>query len=136
MFILPKLYNIGLGAENKMKRENYHKGKYGENIAKEYLIKKGFVFIEANFENKIGEIDLIMSDEDWLVFIEVKYKSNDQMGIPEEMISKNKIWQIKKVANSYLTEKKRVAKIFRKYRVDAVCILDSEIRHYKNIDCE
>ena len=115
----------------KTKEENYHKGRYGENIAKEFLIKRGFVFIEANFENKIGEIDLIMSDEDWLVFVEVKYKSDDRLGIPEEMISPNKIWQVKRVAESYLVEKR--IKHFEKFRLDAVCILDQEIRHYENI---
>jgi len=115
----------------KTKEENYHKGRYGENIAKEYLIKKGYVFIEANFENKIGEIDLIMSDEDWLVFVEVKYKSDDRLGIPEEMISPNKIWQVKRVAESYLIERK--VKYFEKFRLDAVCILGKEIRHYENI---
>jgi len=115
----------------KTKEENYHKGRYGENIAKEYLIKKGYVFIEANFENKIGEIDLIMSDGDWLVFVEVKYKSDDRLGIPEEMISPNKIWQVKRVAESYLVERR--IKYFEKFRLDAVCILDKEIRHYENI---
>jgi len=115
----------------KTKEENYHKGKYGENMAKEYLIKKGFVFIEANFENKIGEIDLIMSDKDWLVFIEVKYKSDDRFGLPEEMISQNKIWQVKRVAESYVVERK--IKYFEKFRLDAVCILGNEIKHYENI---
>ena len=115
----------------KTKEENYHKGKYGENMAKEYLIKKGFVFIEANFENKIGEIDLIMSDKDWLVFIEVKYKSDDRFGLPEEMISQNKIWQVKRVAESYVVERK--IKYFVKFRLDAVCILGNEIKHYENI---
>jgi len=118
---------------DKIKTENYHKGKYGENIAKEYLIKKGFVFIEANYKNKIGEIDLIMSDQDWLVFVEVKYKSDDRLGIPEEMIDKRKIWQVKRTAESYLYENKKMAKTFEKYRIDAVCILGEEIRYYKNL---
>jgi putative endonuclease len=117
----------------KVKKENYHKGRYGENIAKEYLLKKGYVFIESNFENKIGEIDLIMSDEDWLVFIEVKYKSDDRLGIPEEMIDKRKIWQVKRTAESYLIERKREIKNFKKYRIDAVCILGDKIRHYENV---
>lgn len=116
------------------KQFNYKKGRYGENMAKEYLIKKDYVFIEANFENKIGEIDLIMSDKDWLVFVEVKYKSDDRLGIPEEMISQNKIWQVKRVAESYLVEKKREIKFFEKYRIDAVCILGDDVRHYENIN--
>lgn len=117
-----------------IKKENYHKGRYGENMAKEYLLKKGFVFVEANFENKLGEIDLIMSDKKWLVFIEVKYKSDDRLGLPEEMINRNKICQVKRVAESYLMEKKKEIEFFEKYRIDAVCILGNEIRHYENVE--
>lgn len=117
-----------------MKQENYHKGKYGEELAKNFLIKKGYVFIEANFENKIGEIDLIMSDKEWLVFVEVKYKKDELMGLPEEMIDKRKIWQVKRVAESYLVERSMDTKIFFKYRIDAVCILGDLIKHYENVD--
>jgi len=116
------------------KQFNYKKGKYGENMAKEYLIKKGYIFIEANFENKIGEIDLIMSDEDWLVFVEVKYKSDDRLGIPEEMIDRRKILQVKRVAEFYLMKNPEFRRNFEKYRVDAVCILGEEIRHYENVE--
>jgi putative endonuclease len=115
------------------KQFNYKKGREGEDLAKKYLINKGYGFIEANFENKIGEIDLIMRDKDWLVFVEVKYKRDDRMGIPEEMISSRKIWQVKRVAESYLVEKKREIGYFEKYRIDAICILGGDIRHYENI---
>ena len=118
----------------KIKEKNFKKGRNGENIAKEYLLKKGYVLIEANFENKIGEIDLIMSDHDWLVFVEVKYKSDDRLGIPQDMISKNKIWRVKKVAESFLVQEKNRVKFFEKYRIDAVCILGEIINHYENIE--
>jgi len=65
-----------------MKQQNYSKGRAGEEIAKKYLEEKGFVWIDSNYENKIGEIDLIMIDKDWLVFVEVKYKKTDRLGIP------------------------------------------------------
>lgn len=119
---------------NKIKKENYHKGREGENTARDFLLKKGFEFIESNFKNKIGEIDLIMSNDDWLVFVEVKYKSDDRLGIPEEMIDKRKIWQIKRVAEIFLMERKRELKGFEKYRIDAVCILGEEIKHYENLE--
>ncbi len=118
----------------KVKEENYAKGRLGEDLAKVYLKNKGYEFIEANFENKIGEIDLIMSDGDWLVFVEVKFKSDDKLGLPEEMISRQKIWQIKRVAESYLVENKHQLKGYEKFRIDAVCILGEVISHYKNID--
>jgi len=114
----------------KVKTFNYQKGQKGEEEAKQFLENKGFVWIESNYENKIGEIDLIMRDKDWLVFVEVKYKSNDILGLPEEMITKNKLFQVKKVAESYIymTKPKEV-----KYRIDAVCILGENIRHYENL---
>lgn len=118
----------------KIKEENYHKGKYGEEAARIFLEKKGFVWRESNFKNKIGEIDLVMADGNWLVFVEVKYKSDDRLGMPEEMIDKRKIWQVKQVAESYLIEKRKETRFFEKYRIDAVCILGNEIRHYENIE--
>jgi len=116
-----------------VKRFNYKKGRQGEEAAKEFLIDKGFNFIEANFEVDIGEIDLIMSDKDWLVFVEVKYKSDNRFGIPEEMIDKRKLAQIKRVAEIYLMKNLEMKKVFTKYRIDAVCILGSEIRYYPNL---
>ena len=84
------------------KKENYNKGKNGEEMAREFLVKKGFGLVEINYKNKIGEIDLIMIDKDWLVFVEVKLKVGDKFGTPEEMINKKKMSQIKRVAESYL----------------------------------
>lgn len=118
------------------KKQNYKKGRDGEDTAKQYLINKGFLFIESNFEVDIGEIDLIMSDYDWLVFVEVKYKSDDLMGMPEEMINKRKIAQVKRVAAAYLVLNPQMRKSFEKYRIDGVCILGSNIRYYRNLGNE
>lgn len=123
----------------KNKTQNYNKGKNGEETALDFLLKKEFKLIEMNYENKIGEIDLIMVDKDWLVFVEVKLKIGDKFGIPEEMINKRKIYQIKKVAESYLVLKNNLIKNFKKYRIDGVCIVLNEnkeierISHYENI---
>jgi putative endonuclease len=115
------------------KVQNYNKGKVGEEMAKEYLIGKGLVFIESNFEVDIGEIDLIMSDKEWLVFVEVKYKANDRMGLPEEMINRRKISQVKRVAEIYLMKNPELGKRFCKYRIDGVCILGEQLNYYCNL---
>lgn len=121
------------------KKENYIKGKNGEEKALEFLLKKGFELVEMNYENKIGEIDLIMTDKDWLVFVEVKLKVGDRFGTPEEMINKRKLAQIRRVAEAYLVLENKVARKYKKYRIDAVCmVLDEEknierINHYENV---
>jgi putative endonuclease len=117
----------------KIKVQNYRKGKAGEDRAREFLIEKGFKLIESNFGIDIGEIDLIMSDKDWLVFIEVKYKSDDYMGKPEEMIDRRKLFQVRKVAEIFLMNNPAIKKRFEKFRIDAVCILGSSIKHYENL---
>ncbi len=117
-----------------MKTQNYKKGKEGEEEALKYLENKNYVLVEKNFQNDLGEIDLIMTDNEWLVFVEVKYKHDDILGLPEEMIGKNKLAQVRRVAESYLVQRKEVVKNFEKYRIDGVCILAQEIRHYVNLE--
>lgn len=117
----------------KAKQQNYNKGRFGEEIAKSYLLEKGYEWVESNFENKLGEIDIIMTDNDRLVFVEVKYKTDDLMGLPEEMISKGKLSRIKKIAESYLVMNSKIKWQYKKYRIDAVCILGEKITHYQNL---
>lgn len=102
-------------------------------MARKYLIEQGMVLVESNYEIKSGEIDLIMADDDWLVFVEVKYKHNADFGRPEEMINGRKICQIKRVAQYFLMENVDIRQKFKKYRLDAVCILGKTIKHYQNI---
>jgi len=124
--------------DNLNKTKNYKKGREGEEIAREYLIKKGFRLIESNYSNKLGEIDLIMVDKDILIFVEVKMKIGDRFGTPEEMINKYKLSRIKRVAEGFLILEK-IAKNYQKYRIDAVCIVLDEykkverINHYENV---
>ena len=105
---------------NKVK--NYKKGKEGEEIAKKFLEQKGFRLIESNYNNKLGEIDLIMSNKEVLVFVEVKLKVGDKFGSPEEMISKYKLNRIRRIAESFLMLNPEIKRNFLKYRLDAVCI--------------
>jgi len=121
------------------KIQNFKKGREGEEIAREFLIKKGFSLIESNYSNKLGEIDLIMSDKDWLVFVEVKLKIGDRFGTPEEMINKNKLSRIKRIAEGFLVLEPQIANKFKKYRIDAICIVLNEnkklqrINYYDNV---
>lgn len=125
--------------EYKNKVQNYNKGKEGEEIAREYLLKKGFNLIESNYSNSLGEVDLIMSDKEWLVFVEVKLKISDKFGTPEEMIGKGKISQVRRVAELYLLTESPITKKYKKFRIDAVCIVENinktinRIDHYENI---
>ena len=64
-------------------------GIIGENIATEFLLKKGFQIIERNFLKPFGEIDIIAKDNNYLVFIEVKTRKNSNYGFPREFVNNN-----------------------------------------------
>lgn len=122
-----------------MKHQNYETGKAGEEIAGEFLEKKDYKILDKNFRTRFGEIDLIASDKDSLVFVEVKTKIGEDFGTPEEMINPHKIEKVQRMAELYITKNPRVSEKYARLRVDAVClVLDhsknvSRIDHYENI---
>lgn len=122
-----------------MKQFNYQKGKTGEELAKDYLSKKGFKIIASNFYIRFGEIDLIMVDRGVLVFIEVKVKVGVNFGLPEEMITNKKLAQMKNMANIFVQKNQALAQKHPCWRLDAVCLVLNKnqeiekINHYENL---
>jgi len=123
-----------------MKKENYNKGKIGETIAREYLEAKGFNIIDQNYSNDLGEIDLIAIEGNFIVFVEVKMKIGDKFGTPEDMITKGKIWQIRRVAEIWLLQNEKIKRKFPQQRIDAVCMIFDEdikmisLKYYDNVE--
>lgn len=105
-------------------------GSVYEKKAVEHLIRNGYKVIHQNFRSRIGEIDIIAKDEDYLVFIEVKYRKNANIGFPSESINKNKILRISKTAQYYM-QKNRLSEDI-KCRFDLVIILGDKIDIIKN----
>jgi putative endonuclease len=83
----------------KNKRES---GSRGEELAVEYLQKKGYRIIERNFYFEHGEIDIIAKDNGSLVFIEVKTRWSKRFGDPEESVTMWKRNLLRKTAEGYL----------------------------------
>ena len=67
-----------------MKKHNLETGKIGEEIAKDYLEKKGYKIIEQNYKTKYGETDIIANCGKELVFVEVRTKIGENFGTPED----------------------------------------------------
>ncbi len=80
-------------------------GNFGEDLAEEYLKKKGFKILQRNYRYSRGEIDIIAKDNDILVFVEVKTRVNLEFGPPELAITKKQQQQIRKTAEAYLIDK-------------------------------
>jgi putative endonuclease len=78
------------------------KGKQGEAMAQRYLESLGYEILEENYRHGRGEIDLIALKTPVLVFIEVKYRSNEAFGDPEDFVSDQQEKQIMAAAEEYI----------------------------------
>lgn len=101
-----------------------------EDRAAQYLEQKGYQILERNYRCRQGEIDLVAMDGSYLVFVEVKYRSNRGKGHPAEAVNVRKQQRITRAA-VYYCYKHRIPED-HPCRFDVVSILDSETEHIKN----
>jgi putative endonuclease len=86
------------GKENKRKF-----GKLGEEIAAKYLAKNGFRVLDMNYRvGRIGELDIIAAEKEYICFIEVKTRTSSFFGAPCESVNRIKQENIRKLAWAYL----------------------------------
>ena len=108
----------------------------GELIAIKYLQKHWYKIKDTNFKFwRFWEVDIIC-ESNWLTcFIEVKYRNNTRYWIPEESITKPKLFKFRKTIEYYSLKNNLN---FEKIRFDVITILKWEIsyklKHYKNLE--
>ncbi len=108
------------------------KGDLGEQAAVEYLIKNGYSILQRNFRTRYGEIDIIGRDEDYIAFIEVKTRKNNEFGLPCEAVTKNKQNKIIRMAMMYISQKRLYGLNFR-FDVIETIISNDKIRYLRLI---
>ncbi len=77
-------------------------GKKGEGLAKVWLTEQGYELLHQNWRYSHYEVDIIARKKDILHFIEVKARSSEQFGYPEESVGKKKILNLMQAAEAYL----------------------------------
>lgn len=105
-------------------------GSEKEELAASYIRSHGGHVIEMNHLTRMGEIDLIVRDEDAICFVEVKYRKTTRAGHPSEAVDHRKQFKICRVADHYRMTKRLREDI--SYRFDVVSIIGDEITWYKN----
>lgn len=124
-----------------MRRYNKNLGDFGEDAAESFIKEKGFTILERNYRKNTGEIDLIGENEKFLVFIEVKTRSNNSCGMPREAVDTKKQAHLYKTAERYIEEKPTekeirfdVIEVYARI-VDGNPVIES-INHIENIILE
>lgn len=84
-------------------------GTRGEALAKQYMVNRGYVVLEENWRIQHLELDLIVADDNHIVFIEVKTRTAGSFETVEDMISKKKQRYLIIAANAYI-EKNEITK--------------------------
>ena len=79
-------------------------GKSGEDRACSLLKKKGYKIVERNYMSRFGEIDIIAKKKEYLVFVEVKTRSEKTIALPRESVDSFKQEKIIRTAEIYLSE--------------------------------
>lgn len=77
-------------------------GREGEELAAEFLKKKGYRIVGKNYRTVFGEIDIIAKDRGVIVFVEVKTRADIGFAYPFEAVNKKKREKIRKTATCYL----------------------------------
>lgn len=115
-----------------MKNNNVEKGNFGENEAVKYLEKKGYEILNRNFRCRFGEIDIICKLNEYIVFVEVKYRKTLSHGYPREAVTKYKQKIIKKVSVYYITVEKIIDSSFRYDVIEILGDKELTIEHIEN----
>ena len=109
---------------------NVNFGRNGEKIAEKYLKKKGYKIIQNNFTTQIGEIDLIVKDNDVTVFVEVKTRADVRYGLPKEAVNYRKQKKYSQVGMQYI---KANNLLNTKCRFDVIEILGQDCKDINHI---
>ena len=80
------------------------RGDQGEDLAEQFLVERGLVLIDRNVATRGGELDLVMRDGQWLVFVEVKARFGLEFGYPEEALTKEKQRHLRSAVFCYLKD--------------------------------
>ncbi|MCX6270662.1 MAG: YraN family protein [Bacteroidetes bacterium] len=106
-------------------------GQKGEEIARDFLLQKGYRILEVNWRTSHHEIDIIAQKDNFLVIAEVKTRSGKPLVDPEVSVDLNKQRLLIKAANSYI----RIHDINIETRFDIIAItLQGKEHHIHHIE--
>lgn len=108
-------------------------GKLGEELAAQFLLRKGYTILERNFVYDKAEIDIIAQEEEGvIVVVEVKTRNSSVFGNPQEFVTPGKIKLLVKAANEYIISNGLDVEV----RFDIIAVLKNKkqenIEHFIN----
>lgn len=84
--------------------KHYELGKKGEQMSIDYLINKGYKILNRNWRYQKAEVDIIAQKENMLVAVEVKTRSTNEFGNPQDFVNQKKIKLLVKAIDEYINQ--------------------------------
>ena len=107
-------------------------GKKGEQLAVDYLIKRGYTIVQRNYRFQKAEVDIIAKIKDTLAIVEVKTRSTTDFGNPQDFVKPKQIQRLVKAVDEYVI----VNKLDVEVRFDIIAIVKQgkgyNIEHLEN----
>lgn len=109
---------------------NYNKklGADGEKAACRYLKANGWKVVKTNYKNPFGEVDIVAEKGETLAFIEVKTRTTESFGAPNEAVNHSRRQRYIMAAKHYFIGRQFDCTV----RFDIIEILNGEINHIEN----
>ncbi|MGC4174766.1 YraN family protein [Demequina sp.] len=94
-------------------------GRHGENLVARRLEEAGWRVLERNWRCDQGELDIVALDGDCLVAVEVKTRRSAAFGSPQEAVTREKLYRLRRLVAAWLSAQERH---FREVRIDVCAV--------------
>lgn len=111
-----------------IKGERRRLGFSGERKAAKYLKKQGYAIVRRNFKCPFGEVDIIAEKSGTLAFVEVKTRTSDYFGAPNEAVDRERQSRYKNCVRYYFSGRRIVCTV----RFDVIEVTKAGINHIEN----
>ena len=113
-------------------KHNQRIGRWGEDAVAAYLAERGYEIIARNTRTPYGEIDIVAKQADITIFVEVKTRTSNKMGLPEESVTLRKQAHMLACAEHYAAENE-----IDHWQIDVIAVegkvgLEPKITHFEN----
>ena len=113
-------------------KHNQKIGKWGEDAVTKYLLESGYEILARNARTPYGEIDIVAKQADIYIFVEVKTRTSNKMGLPEESVNLRKQAHMLACAEHYAADN-----AIDHWQIDVISVegkvgLEPKITHFEN----
>ena len=117
-----------------MDKTSKQAGNEAEELAAAFLESKDWIILDRNYFFERAEVDIVATDRNYIIFVEVKMRSNTYFGQPEEYVTPAKEKNIKKAAEAWIYERKMETALVR---FDVISIVQKgnsspQIKHFED----